>query len=104
MQQFLSSVKFETSPEALEALGDARDAMTGIYNAIYKQGDMTRFHDYIDVNRVIRMITWMSEGYIKDCFRNPEPNLDEMHTEFDKYRRGTTGRGSGRRADARTRA
>lgn len=85
MQQFLSNVKFETNPEALTALGDVGDAMPSAYNAIYKQADMTRFHDFIDVSRVIQMITWMSEGFIKDRFREPDPNLDEMNAEFGKY-------------------
>ncbi len=85
MQQFLSNVKFETNPEALTALGDVGDAMPPIYNAIYKQADMTRFHDFVDASRVIQMITWMSEGFIKDRFREPDPNLDEMNAEFGKY-------------------
>ncbi len=85
MQQFLSSVKFETNPEALTALGEMGDAMPSVYNAIYKQADMTRFNDFVDVTRVIQMITWMSEGFIKDRFRESDPNLDGMNAEFGKY-------------------
>lgn len=85
MQQFLSSIKFETNPEALTALGDIGDAMSSTYNAIYRQADMTRFYDFVDVSRVIQMITWMSEGFIKDRFCEPDPNLDEMNAEFGKY-------------------
>ncbi|MFT3982411.1 MAG: TetR/AcrR family transcriptional regulator [Lachnospiraceae bacterium] len=85
MQQFLSNVKFEKNSEALTALGDVGDAMSPAYNSIYKQTDMTRFHNFVDVGRVIQMITWMSEGFIKDRFRDPDPNLDEMNAEFGKY-------------------
>ncbi|HOO28938.1 MAG TPA: TetR/AcrR family transcriptional regulator [Lachnospiraceae bacterium] len=85
MQQFLNNVKFETHPDALAAIGDSKDVMTVTYNSIYKQADMTRFHDHVDVSRVIQMITWMSEGFIRDRFREPEPDLDEMSTEFGKY-------------------
>lgn len=85
MQQFLSNVKFETNADALEAIGDNKEAMSGTYNTIYKQADMTRFHDLVDVGRVIQMISWLSEGFIKDKFREPEPNLDEMSVEFGKY-------------------
>ena len=53
MQQFLSNVKFETNADALEAIGDNKEAMSGTYNTIYKQADMTRFHDLVDVGRVI---------------------------------------------------
>jgi len=85
MQQFLSSVKFETHPDALKAIGDNKDAMASLYNSIYKQADNTRFHDYVDVNRVIQMLVWMSDGFVKDRFRENNPDLDEMSNEFAKY-------------------
>lgn len=85
MQQFLSNVKFETNADALETIGDNREVMSGTYNSIYRQADMTRFRDLVDVGRVIQMISWISEGFIKDKFREPEPNLDEMNAEFGKY-------------------
>ena len=69
MQQFLSNVKFETNPEALTALGDVGDAMPPIYNAIYKQADMTRFHDFVDVSRVIQMIKTGLESLIQIWMR-----------------------------------
>ncbi|MCR4922424.1 MAG: TetR family transcriptional regulator [Lachnospiraceae bacterium] len=85
MQQFLDGIRFENHPDALSAIGEDKDVLKDTYNAIYRQADMTKFDDYIDVNRVIQMIGWMSEGFIKDKFREKEPDLDAMNEEFTKY-------------------
>lgn len=85
MQQFLSGVRFESNSEALAAIGDQKHAMEAIYNGIYKQADNTKFKDFVEVGRVIRMINWMSEGFIRDKFNEGEANLDAMITEFGKY-------------------
>lgn len=85
MQQFLSTVKFENDEEALSALGDMKDAMTTVYNGIYRQADNTAFKDFVEVGRVIQMINWMSEGFIKDHFNEGVPDVDAMNEEFGKY-------------------
>ena len=85
MQQFLNSTKFETHPDALDAIGPNRNTLQEVYNQIYKQADMTRFADQIDVMRVINMINWMSQGFIRDKFNEPEQDLDAMNEEFGKY-------------------
>lgn len=85
MQQFLSTIRFENDPEALESLGDMKDAMVNVYNGIYRQADNTKFKDFVEVQRVIQMINWMSEGFIRDKFNEPVQNLDEMNEEFGKY-------------------
>ncbi|MBQ7581356.1 MAG: TetR/AcrR family transcriptional regulator [Lachnospiraceae bacterium] len=85
MQQFLNTVRFEDHPDALAALGDMKDAMTAVYNGIYRQTDNTKFKDFVEVGRVIQMISWMSEGFIRDKFHEPEQDLDAMNEEFGKY-------------------
>ena len=85
MQQFLSTVRFEDDEEALSALGDMKDAMTSVYNGIYRQADNTAFKDFVEVNRVIQMINWMSEGFIKDKFAEGDSDIDSMSEEFGKY-------------------
>ncbi len=85
MQQFLNGVRFEDHLEALAALGDRKDAMTNVYNGIYRQADNSKFKDYVEVTRVIQMIAWMSEGFIKDRFNEGEVDLDAMNEEFGKY-------------------
>lgn len=85
MQQFLSTVRYENDEEALVALGDMKDAMTTVYNGIYRQADNTAFKDFVEVGRVIQMINWMSEGFIKDHFSEGVPDIDAMNEEFKKY-------------------
>lgn len=86
MQQFLNSVKYEEHPDALDVIGEDRDVLKDTYGSIYAQADMSRFDDFVDINRVINMINWMSEGFIRDGFRESrEPDLDEMNEEFSRY-------------------
>lgn len=86
MQQFLDSVRFEEHPDALTAIGKDKNVLRETYGEIYRQADMSRFDDTVDVNRVINMIGWMSEGYIKDRFREEEePDLDDVSEEFAGY-------------------
>ncbi|MCR5789424.1 MAG: TetR family transcriptional regulator [Lachnospiraceae bacterium] len=86
MQQFLDSVRFEDHPDALAVIGKDRNALSDTYRTLYGQADMSRFDDFVDVNRVIHMIGWMSEGFIRDRFREePEPDLDGMNIEFSRY-------------------
>lgn len=84
MQQFLESIQFEKHPDALGAIADKKDAMEQVYNGIYKQADMTRFQDKVDIKKVINMIRWTLSGFMKEKFMG-EPDLDEMNTEFGKY-------------------
>ncbi|HKM20722.1 MAG TPA: TetR/AcrR family transcriptional regulator [Lachnospiraceae bacterium] len=86
MEKFLDSIKFEKHPEALAALNDSdkKDAMEQLYNGLYKQTDLTKFKDKVDIKRVIRMIDWCSEGFMKEAFEH-DPDLDDMNAEFAKY-------------------
>jgi TetR/AcrR family transcriptional regulator len=84
MQQFLESIRFEQHPDALEAIADKKDAMEQIYNGIYRQADMTKFQDKVDIKKVINMIQWALTGFMKEKFMG-EPDLDEMNLEFGKY-------------------
>ena len=59
--------------------------MQAVYNGIYRQTDNARFKDYVEVGRVIQMISWMSEGFIRDRFHEGEVDLDAMNEEFGKY-------------------
>lgn len=84
MQQFLEGIHFEKDPDALAAIEDKKDAMEQVYNGIYKQADMTKFQDKVDITKVINMIQWTLAGYMKEKFMG-EPDLDEMYIEFGKY-------------------
>ncbi len=85
MQQFLTGSKYETHPDALKAIKASDKGIEDAYNAIYKKVDMTRFPEDVDLDKVIRMIGWMSDGYIKDKFMDGTPDPDEMNAEFARY-------------------
>ncbi len=85
MQQFLSSAKFETHPDALGVINESAGVIDNTYTGIYKKADMSRFSGPVDLRKIIRLIGWMSDGYIKDKFREGTPDLDEMNAEFAGY-------------------
>lgn len=85
MQQFLTGAKYETHPDALKAIKASDKVIEDAYNTIYKKVDMSRFPGDVDLKKVIRMIGWMSDGYIKDKFMDGTPDLDEMNAEFAGY-------------------
>lgn len=85
MQQFLSSVKYETHPDALKVIRESDKVIDDTYASIYKKADMSRFRGPVDQQKIISMISWMSDGYIKDKFREGTPDLDEMNAEFAQY-------------------
>ena len=85
MQQFLSSVKYENHPDALKVITESDKVIDDTYESIYKRADMSRFRGPVDQQKIIRMISWMSDGYIKDKFREGTPDLDEMNAEFAQY-------------------
>lgn len=85
MIQFLSNLKHETDEEAKEIIGDYAYALDNIYDNVYRQSDNTKFQDYVVISRIINMIKWMSDGYMKECLLNPDITLEEMTEEFSKY-------------------
>ena len=85
MQLFLNNARFENDPEAVDAMGENRNVMQETYNGIYSQTDNTCFMDKIDINRIISMINWMSDGFIRDSLSQPGYDLDDMNEEFEKY-------------------
>lgn len=85
MQQFLSSVKYENHPDALKVIRESDKVIDDTYASIYKKADMSRFRGPVDLQKIISMISWMSDGYIKDKFREGTPDLDEMNAEFAQY-------------------
>ena len=85
MQQFLSSARFETHPDALRVINESAGVIDNAYAGIYKKADMSRFAGPVDQKKIIKLIGWMSDGYIKDKFREGTPDLDEMNAEFATY-------------------
>lgn len=85
MLQFLNGLKYETQKEAIEVIGDNVHALDDIYNSIYKQSDNTRFQDYVVISRIVDMIRWMSDGFMRECLMENKMSSEEMNEEFSKY-------------------
>jgi TetR/AcrR family transcriptional regulator len=86
MEKFLNGVKFEKHPDALAALreGEKENAMEQIYNGLYRQTDLTKFQDRIDIKKVIHILNWCSEGFMREAFES-DPDMDDMNVEYAKY-------------------
>ena len=85
MQQFLNNVKYETHPDALKIIQESENSVDEAYAQIYKRADMSKFNRPVDAQKIIRMIGWMSDGFIRDKFRNGTPEPDSMNSEFAQY-------------------
>ena len=85
MQQFLSTIKYEREPEAVKVSSKYRNALSDLYRSLYQRADISRFHDYVNPDIVIRSIEWMSDGFIRESFLDENPDIEEMSREFGRY-------------------
>ncbi|MDO4187626.1 MAG: TetR/AcrR family transcriptional regulator [Lachnospiraceae bacterium] len=85
MQQFLSTLKYETDPKAKEVIGENAYAFESMINVIYKQADTSKFQDYIVVQKVVDMIRWMSDSFLKEHLVEGDTDADALVAEFSKY-------------------
>ena len=85
MQQFLSSVKYETHPDALKVLEASENTIDTAYDDVYRRADISKFRKPVDLKKIVKMIGWMSDGFVKDKFRDGTPDMDQMNSEFASY-------------------
>ena len=85
MQQFLSSVKYETHPDALKVLEASENTIDSAYDDVYRRADISKFRKPVDLKKIVKMIGWMSDGFVKDKFRDGTPDMDQMNSEFASY-------------------
>lgn len=86
MQQFLGTLKYETDTQAKAVIGENAFALESMFNVIYKQADTSKFQDYIVVSKVVDMIRWMSDSYLREKLTGGSlPDSEEMAVEFSKY-------------------
>jgi len=85
MQQFLASLKFETDKEAKAVIGESAYALESMINVIYKQADVSKFQEYVVVQKVVDMIRWMSDSYLRERLVEGQTDADELVSEFSKY-------------------
>lgn len=85
MQQFLTSLKYETDEKAKEVIGENAFAFDSMINVIYKQADTSRFQEYVVVSKVCDMIRWMSESFLREKLLSGETDSEMLVEEFSKY-------------------
>ena len=85
MQQFLASLKFETDKNAKAVIGESAYALESMINVIYKQADVSKFQEYVVVQKVVDMIRWMSDSYLKERLVEGDTDADDIVKEFSKY-------------------
>lgn len=85
MQQFLYGAQYENNSEAIAAISEEKDALTRMYNSLYSQTDNTKFLDKVDINRVIDLIRWMSDGLARDKYLAGDFAFEEMISEIETY-------------------
>ena len=78
MQQLLSSLKYETDPKAKEIIGENAYALESMINVIYKQADTSKFQEYVVVQKVVDMIRWMSDSYLRERLVEGNTDADEL--------------------------
>ena len=85
MQQFLASLKYETDAKAKAVIGENAYALESMFNVIYKQADTSKFEGYVVVQKVVDMIRWMSDGYLREHLVEGDTDVDVLVSEFSKY-------------------
>ncbi len=85
MQEFLSGLKYENDEEAKAVIGGNANALENIYDQINRQADNTKFNDFVVVNRIVNMLKWMSDGYVREALNKQQIDLEEMGEEFSRY-------------------
>lgn len=85
MQQFLASLKYETDAKAKAVIGENAYALESMFNVIYKQADTSKFEEYVVVQKVVDMIRWMSDGYLREHLVEGDTYVDVLVSEFSKY-------------------
>ena len=85
MQQFLASLKYETDAKAKAVIGENAYALESMFNVIYKQADTSKFEEYVVVQKVVDMIRWMSDRYLREHLVEGDTDVDVLVSEFSKY-------------------
>lgn len=85
MQQFLASLKYETDPAAKEVIGENAYALESMLNVIYKQADNSKFQEFVVVPKVVDMIRWMSDSYLRERLVEGANDSEALINEFSKY-------------------
>ena len=85
MQQFLRKIRHETDPEALAVLGTGISDMETTYRNIYNQINTSKLVNPDSFDKLIDIIDWMNDGFIKDRFDKEDEDPDKLFEEYADY-------------------
>lgn len=81
---FLTSVYFEEDEEVKEEVKTALEKGEGFRNKIALDGmDFTKFKENIDLKLLMKMLSWLADGYAKQLSNQKDIDYDVMFKEFD---------------------
>lgn len=86
MYSFLRSLKYEKDEEAIEAIGSSIEYLDTTYENIYSQISNKRFINPEESSKVIKIIQWMYDGFLKEKQCESDSSVpDEINEEFSEY-------------------
>ena len=85
MQQFLRSIRHETDPEALAVVGSSISDMETTYRNIYNQVNTSKLVNPEAFDKIIDIMDWMNDGFIKDRFNDDSEDPDKLFEEYAEY-------------------
>jgi TetR/AcrR family transcriptional regulator len=81
---FLSNVYFENDEEVKDDIRALLAKGEDFRNKIAFDGmDVSKFKDSIDLKLVMKMLSWLADGYAKQISSNAELDFDVLFREFD---------------------
>ena len=85
MGRFLRSLKLETEEEAVASIGNSVAELDKTYGNIYSQIDSKKLVQPDQLNRIIDVINWMSNGFLEQNFKVDDPDPDALYDEYSEY-------------------
>lgn len=80
---FLKSMYFEENQEVAEDIKKTLSKGDGLRNKLAFEGmDTTKFKDHIDIAMVMKMLYWMTDGFMNAIKGTPEQAFDDDCNEF----------------------
>ena len=85
MHRFLRSIRNEEDKEALEVIGSNVEDMERTYRKLYDNIDSKKLIRPEQLPRIINIIDWMCDGFLKEKFNTEAPDPDELYEEYSEY-------------------
>ncbi|MCR5590600.1 MAG: TetR/AcrR family transcriptional regulator [Lachnospiraceae bacterium] len=85
MPQFLKSLKLEDDPEAVSAMGTCREDLDITYRNIYEKIDSGSLVKPDELDKVIKVIDWVCDGFLRENFMKDDPQPDALYETYSQY-------------------